>query len=420
MKKRRNASPHSFHGPGNLRYQKGSALLIFVILAGFGMLTVVLGALDSRRIKIERDNVTTRALAQAKAALIAYTLQRGSAAGTARPGEFPCPDTNEDGNEETSCTPGQLGRIPWKTLGAPEPIDGDGETLWYAVVDRFRTRPSNNNPINSDNKPSFLMSVYAADGQTLLTPAGKEAVVVIFSPGAAIGSQTRITGQRNNKTNYLESAGTLTARNNATDSGPFISAPKSSTFNDRVMIITRSDFMPALEKRVAAELLSALQAYKLANGVYPHPASYNDANCILTTLASSSDAVSSSCVSDTTKCRGRVPKMVQPADWPAGALPQWFLDNRWSDVIYYAVGTDFLSGAAASCSPSLTIDSDTNVEVLFFTPGIPTGSNTRPKTTLTTYLEDSANQDGWTGSPPSADVYVTPSSSSNDKLYRLP
>ena len=53
-------------------------------------------------------------------------------------------------------------------------------------------------------------------------------------------------------------------------------------------------------------------------------------------------------------------------------------------------------------------------------PGPPLGGITRPSTNLNDYLEDAANQDGWTGAPPAADSYVTPSVTSNDLLRTLP
>jgi len=79
------------------------------------------------------DKRSADALAAAKAGLIGYALRRGGLTGLARPGELPCPDTNNDGYEEPTCGPGALGRIPWLTLGIPVPVDSAGEVLVCSV-----------------------------------------------------------------------------------------------------------------------------------------------------------------------------------------------------------------------------------------------------------------------------------------------
>ena len=63
-------------------------------------------------------------------------------------GELPCPDTDNDGFAEAACSTRTLGRVPWRTLGIPEPRDTAGETLWYAVSLRFLGNASN--PITKD------------------------------------------------------------------------------------------------------------------------------------------------------------------------------------------------------------------------------------------------------------------------------
>src|SRR5688500_17568137 len=67
------------------------------------------------------DRSTADALAAAKAALIGYAVSRGDAttAGQARPGDLPCPDTDNDGRQNLPCNAGALGRIPWRDLGIP-------------------------------------------------------------------------------------------------------------------------------------------------------------------------------------------------------------------------------------------------------------------------------------------------------------
>jgi len=108
--------------------------------------------------------------------------------GNNRPGELPCPDTNDDGFEEGTCASGRLGRLPWKTLGIAEPKDGYGETLWYAVAGPFRTYNSNSNAITSDTMGN--LTVYTGSTAATLTT---QAIAVIFAPGTVMGSQQRGT-----------------------------------------------------------------------------------------------------------------------------------------------------------------------------------------------------------------------------------
>ena len=107
---------------------------------------------------------TSDVLATTKAALIGYAVQLGE-----RPGELPCPDTNNDGVAEPRCRitndESHIGRVPWKTLGIPEPKDAAGETLWYAISSEFRNRASfptsgsindTNHTLNSDSRGAIV------------------------------------------------------------------------------------------------------------------------------------------------------------------------------------------------------------------------------------------------------------------------
>lgn len=395
------------HCPGR---QRGAALMVMLVILVMGSAAFLVSSLSKATLNIERDKVTADALAQAKEALIGYAVTSENAGGfTARPGNFPCPDTDAPGapgygdeNVIPMCAAGAIGRLPWRTLGIPELVDGDGEPLWYALSGNFR---KSTGIINSDSRGTLL--VYDRDGSTLLTPSGSEAVAVVFAPGRIIVNQQRnTTVDKTTASNYLESAN---GRNNATTNGPFIAADKGDSFNDRLMIIRTRDFIPPIEKRVAKELKTILENYRAANGVYPYPAPF------------SSCFSSSSCDSSTSICRGRLPYNAEPVDWggsyalptTAGGSP-WFIANRWYRVIYYSAGTSRLATAPFGCSATLSV-SGNSTAALFFMPGTPLGSVTRTYTNnnLSWYLEDTANQN-------MNDSYVTPTSNSNDQLYALP
>jgi len=391
--------------------QSGTALIILLVILVMGATTFLLSSLSSSALNNARQEKTAAALAQGKEALISYAINsENTGKSTARPGNFPCPDTDAPdtagyGDEQSSCSTSggtTTGRLPWKTLGIPELLDGDGEPLWYAVSDSFRKSATR---INSDTRGTLL--VYEHDGSTLFTSAGNEAVAIVFSPGSVIGTQQRnTTFDKKAVANYLES---LNGRNNATIGGPFIAASKNSLFNDGLMMIKTRDFMPIIEKRVAKELQTLLNNYYTDNGVYPYPVTFSSCKDNLT------------CTSNTNLCRGRFPYTALPVDWGGSySLPStadgspWFAANRWYLVVYYSAGTARLATAPPGCSATLNI-SGNSTPALFFMPGTPTGGVTRtyPNNNLSWYLEDIENQN-------MDDNYAAPTANSNDHLHTLP
>ena len=426
---------------------KGAALLVmlFLILATFS--TIIVATVSRASMETQKRQKTIEAMARAKEALIAWSATRGSLAGSQRPGELPCPNVSDPvtdvvgyGNAPGSCTAGKIGRIPWKELGIAEPLDADGEPLWYAIDGAFRIRSgtawTTNQPINSDTRAS--LKVYASDGSTLLTASGDEAAAVIFSAGPPLANQSRNTSpERISPANYLDSANGI---NNSTFGGPFIQGPVRDTnanvvLNDQLLVISGREIIAAAEKRVAGEAIKLLKNYKAANSAYPYPATYNATGCTDTgSVASISD-----CSSDANTCRGRFPDNAEEIttglpNWGgSNPIPDWFSYNLWGQTLYYAVGSGSLKTPSptllSKCSSSLTIGAITGIKGVLITAGTPKGAIVRSKhttplisqsTSLADYLEDPANQDGWTGISPSADTYSNPGANSNDRIYRLP
>ena len=394
----------------NIHLQHGAVLMLMLLIMVLGTAVFLVSTLSTSALKNARKEITALALAQAKEALISYAISSeniNGGAGTSRPGNFPCPDTDAPGSsgygdEQASCAIGAIGRLPWKTLGLPELTDESGEPLWFALSGNFRKSSS---VINSDTKGT--LQVYDRDGSTLLTPPGNEAVAIVFSPGAIIGSQQRNSAtDKTTAFNYLDSAN---SRNNATVNGPFIAADNNGSFNDRLIVIRTRDFMPVIEKRIAKELKSILANYRADNGVYPYPAPFSSCKSSVT------------CDSNTSICRGRLPYNALPADWVGSySLPSaaggssWFTTNLWYRVIYYSAGTNRLASSPPGCSAALNV-SGNSTAAIFFMPGSPLGNITRPypNNNLSLYLEDAENQN-------MNDNYLTPTTISNDQLYRLP
>jgi len=288
------------------RKQHGAALMVMLVIMIIGSIAFLVSSLSRSALQIGRDKKTSAALAQAKEALIGYAASVDLI--TTRPGDLPCPDTDNDGipgdATYTTCNSQsqRVGRLPWKTLGLPDLRDGSGERLWYAVSTNFKNS-SRSGTLNSD--ASGTLTVFASDG-TLLNnggAGGTGAVAVIIAPGDVLTRQDGTVQDRssagvNTAINYLDNiappVGSITE-----DNASFIDGSSTNGFiqgrikdsngnvilNDQLLVITKDNIMQAIQKRVAAEVKQCLNEYALQNhGRFPwaakvdptQPVSYND------------------------------------------------------------------------------------------------------------------------------------------------
>ena len=386
------------------RKQRGVALLFVLVALGLLVGMLAIGFAGDLVRQNNRQQGTTDALAQARDALIGWSVQRTSSGAlpNARPGELPCPDINPlDGFEDGSCAAGAIGRVPWKTLGIPEPKDDAGETLWYAIAGPFQIWALNFTVINSDTKGDI--TVFQDSTATTITT---EAVAVVFAPGASLGAQIRdaaptlcpttgTTIARNLcAANYLDATG---GANNATTNGPYISAQPSNTFNDRLLVITTDSLMTPVEQRAAREMLTLLDRYKTLStcNCYPWAANNFDDNSVVGTTL------------------GGVPiENALPEPWGPPAIPvppSWLPINKWGEKFYYAVAP---AETATPTPGTLTVDV-VSKNVVLITPG-PAGAS-RPSPNLPDYLDDAENSNN-------NDIFVTPSSTAyaRDRIYVIP
>ena len=403
--------------------QSGQGLFVLLALFAVASAALIFNFLRPTALAIENDKRTAAALAQAKQALIGWSVQRTSSVSlpNARPGELPCPDANNDGFEDGTCVAGALGRVPWKSLGIPEPKDGAGETLWYALAGPFRIWAVNANKIDNDTKGN--LTVYLDSSATTLTT---EAVAVIFAPGAAFGTQNRSTttsalcpttgttiALNLCAANYLD---TTAGVNNATPltnpSAPsFIQAQSSSTFNDRLLVITTAELMPPVEQRVAREMLALLSAYRAASSCacYPWAADINDSPF-------DDDSVG---LDDPNppgpRTRGGVPiENAKPQNWGSLGItvPPWMIgSNIWGKKFYYAIAP--IDTETHSPSTTLTVDGVAGKSLVLITTG-PAGAS-RPSSNIADYVDDLENRNN-------DDIFQTPSSTAyaRDRIYTIP
>lgn len=282
--------------------------MVMLVIIIIGSAAFLVSALSRAGLQIERDKITADALAQAKDALVGYASSVTlTSSGSARPGDLPCPDINNDGSADTPCSGNVLGRLPWKTLGLPDLRDSSGERLWYAVSTNFKNSPrttcTNSNLtgcLNSDT--SGTISVFSSDGVLLNNGGGGTgAVAVIIAPGAPLTRQDNISQIRGctvgvdcdvtdkctsaspttvpkcNPVNYLDNAtvGAITQDNanfvDSSASNGFIQGritiydPATKTnpviLNDQLLVITQDNIIQPIQKRVAAEVKNCLSEY---------------------------------------------------------------------------------------------------------------------------------------------------------------
>lgn len=381
-------------------------LLFLLLAAGIGSLLYVTSSGTSPN--LAADEVTANVLVQAREALIGWRLND-----TSRPGVLPCPDTNNDGNAEATSgneCPSYIGRLPWKSLGLPELRDGSGELLWYALSRNFRNDASAE-PVNTDTKGS--LTVHSESTAATLTT---EAAAIVFAPGTALSSQDRSsttsmscpapsgTIARNLcADNYLENIG---AARNASNTGPFITAQSTASFNDRLLVISAADVMIPVEMRAAREIIGLLRSYKTlsASGCNCYPwADFYDG------------------ISNSGRYEGRVPLLgATPSNWSSLgiSIAPWLINNRWWWVFFYT-----LSGADSEyhSGGTLNVNGTGGYSVVLISTGA-AGSN-RPAGSpsywddswWSYYVDDSGNADF-------GSFFNTPSSTAvnRDRLYTLP
>ena len=359
----------------NARRHRGQALILTLLLLALGLSLFLVGQVDSRSVAERRAAQTRTVLAETKRALIAWSAARTpppSSSSWIRPGELPCPDMNNNGlDDDGGCAPGAIGRVPWKALGIVEPVDGTGETLWYAISGPFRykytpttppitSRTVGNLTVKHNSSVPFLNS-----STTNLT---QQAIAVLFAPGSPQATQIRSTATascattgttiaRNScATNYLEAIGSgVGAGNNAYTGGPFIQAATSPGFNDQVLAITSADLMPLIEQRVAREILSLLKQYYDSTGVYPWPDRGGNGTSNVGYNRSHFP-----CSAPEPFAWGRTSPPVTPA------LPDWLTNgcgdsDSWTENIYYSAAQNRLPPGCTTCTSATLLIANSDI-----------------------------------------------------------
>lgn len=443
-----------------LSKQRGMTLVMLIFIVGLAATGYLLHALNPAAMQNQRDKKTAAALAEAKAALIGYAAGVDLTPGFCttncpRPGDLPCPDTDNDGVAEFACgnasgTTGQssrLGRLPWVTLGLPDLRDGSGERLWYAVSNRYKNN-TRYRPLNSDTEATITLRNAAGSIINNATSATGLAAVVI-APGEAIVRQdtqlqVRNDANQNIASQYLDIALGEDNQNfndgttNGFISGLIKSMDGSVIVNDRIVAISRDEILKVMETRVLAEVENSLLDYYCGTGnvnystksctapgsSFPYPSTFDNTGCLGSTSAASA-------CSEGTVMRGRIPAYpVSP--WSSTSILRasrnnnWFQMNAWREAIYYAVapacvtGTVNCNGVGLLTVKNSKLLPESDKRLVLIATGRILGeqlrSNTLSKTNEVNYLEGE-------NYAPLDNVYerfLSPTNEKNDRVVNLP
>jgi hypothetical protein len=403
--------------------QRGAALLVGLIILMAAMAAGLMTLFGQRLSETRRVVHDANVLAEAKSALIAYSIANDLSSpslGNKRPGSLPCPDnwprnSASVGRASLNCAGNALGRLPWRDLGLSDLRDSAGERLWYAVSDRFRRT----NPIltaGGINPDTFgRITLRASDGVSFLASAGSPtgAAAVIIAPGAAIRRlnglmQNRTSANYNVPRHYLDcmGAGCATEDNanfvNGSNINGFVAGPvksgELSVVNDRILPLSASELMVTVNRAVARAVLAELNRSLQNNGFLPMPADIGDVNC-LGRLTIPSTPPPGRCVPGT-GAFGRLPASPPSPYWgisgtflDGDATANWFQSNSWREHVFYAV-TPACTVSPLCTAGVLQVNNPpyavvNNAKVVVMVGGVAIASQSRTvKTVESNYLED--------------------------------
>lgn len=331
--------------------QQGAALLITLALVGIIAGMAVLWIASSAATDAQRVQDTARAMGMIRDALVAR-----AAGDLNRPGSLPCPDVNNDGQSTPipdwtgSACASYVGRVPWKTLDLPDLRDADSERFWYALSPVFRDYQFAGT-LNSDTTGSLTVTG---------TPAASNVIAMIFAPGTSLSGQDRDPANTNVTTelpHYLD------GENNDSDT-TYQAGPETSTFNDRVLLITRDMLMPSVEQRVARQARRCLENFAAANGGrYPFAAQW----LAWPNLTEVNGAL-----------YGRIPSTLLSGTWltddpnPGGGTScfqtgTWW--DAWRELLLYRVSAAYSPSGSGSCGTCLWVNGQASVKFVVIVSG---------------------------------------------------
>jgi hypothetical protein len=326
-----------------IQLQRGvTAWVILLILSGLAGFAIQVSLKYPPKQLVMQKTMASLTLAQQ--ALLAYANQplglTQCEMNCQRPGDLPCPDRNNDGLAETSCSnTSRIGRLPWKTLGVGDIRDGSGERLWYAVSERYKNNPRIL-PLNTDTAGSW--SVISINEINWDATQGNGVVAVIIAPMQPLVRKDGWAQQRNDASaddikNYLDTADAGDNANAIENSlRGFVQAPISINFNDVIWPVTATIMHRHMQQQVLSEVKRALRCNASPCAALPTAAAISDSSCL-----GAQSLVAGQCTPASSGL-GRLP-LDAAAHWPLAlqhildgdARHHWFQQNGWREQVFY-------------------------------------------------------------------------------------
>lgn len=402
--------------------EHGLALLALVFLIAIIVTVYTVKKLNASEITSQRDKNTAAALAQAKDALMGWSIAHPQ-----YPGILPFPDRsagdgNYDGNADcTNFVPAfdlLIGKLPYAAQTVPcigvgtnqygvsaDLVDGAGERLWYAVSrNLIRTSAAIGslviNPAIANAPTEPWLVVRDKNGQII----SNRVAAVIIAPGAPVGGQNRSGGLAGANA-YLDNitiAGVTYSNANAvianedfivgddmryvSPSNPVYQQPYE--YNDKLIYITIDELMLALNKRAVREAANSLRAYYQASAVnaadrfYPFAAVLGD--------------LTNACEEGLQQGLLPLSNIASNCTHPNNGLtnlPAWFTESRWQDFMYYALSNDCSFALPGCASGTIQVGAQANVNVLLIATGAIIVGQARPSPNTNDYLDSIENAD---------------------------
>jgi hypothetical protein len=328
-------------------------------------------------------------------------LTPGCATNTWVPGQaLVDPDTSNPPPLTVRC----FGRFPWLSYGleGPSTADDEGGTVpWMFISANLVVGPMcllNLNPLMLSSGytggcatpvPYPWLKVVDDRGNLL----SSEVAIVLILPGPPVNNaQQRTAPNDHSPAAFLEgltvSAGCPApcvpgAYNNAAYTvanglaWTFVSAPPSTAlgpppsyyqqpfaFNDRLIYITASEYLEAMETRARLIVLQTLNQFKSTYKFLPYSGD-NTLPSNSTSLLTTSCALSSRL--------GLLPAGILcsgPAKYPV-SYPVWYTNAGWGNYFIYAVSAGCVAATAPPCTPSLKLGGPAtpSYSAVLFSPG---------------------------------------------------
>ena len=354
-----------------------------------------------------------------------------------------------------------FGRFPWLSYGLEGPSTADDEggmVPWMFISANLAVAA----PCLLNLNPLMLSSGYTG-GCTTPVPfpwlnvvddrgnlLSSEVAIVLILPGPPVNAaQQRSAPNDRSPAAFLEGltvtagctapcvAGTYDNAAYTVANGlawTFVNAPPSTAlgpppayyqqpfaFNDRLIYVTATEYLEAMETQARLDALNTLKQFKLSHGFLP----YSGDN------ASPSTPLATSCTLNSrfgllpagTACSG-------PANYAVN-YPTWFTLGGWGSYFIYAVEAGCVASAPA-CTPTLKLGGPAtpSYNAVLFGPGraiqkapfaVSKGAKQWPMVggvsgTLADFLDSTTNVNG----PPFDAEGTAPTANYNDRMYGIP